>query len=1361
MCVLLAIGIAALFLTTGPIPTGTHSTTPAATSAQSEKSSPAKTTATPQVTASGTSCGSTQPTGTLPQLLPAICTSPTVLCNPGSCTTYPYSSKVHLWVNSTSNSTTYPWVQVVFVVETTVYDGVYDPTQQDYGDGTNGADPCTGPCAESVGVPYFVNNVAQIAQGITAKNVGVANSPHVTFSLVDHFSNYDPKNTGADSHDDDDGSEYNVDVSAFEPATTFASTVTTMATTNPSPLFGGGCSSSGWQYSKHFYCDSDFSDNFLQGSMITAIYGGLHGSGLGWVNNSTTYHVIVWMGSTLPRDPAYPGDWCATYNDAATACPNVAVSAEPAYTYASGVTEPVDETIAGLATIANQEHVIIDTIDLPNGMTEVTPPNPRVTGDTDYLHSTTAQKNAATEDVNSILGAGCALAKDTGGSWEGPTPASSGTGFTCSAAATGTSDGNLTDTWCAYTTGSAGVGCWPTWATDPSLGWALTNIKFPALTRQYNVTGLVGEHAFTWIPDLGFATEVTGETFSCRHNGTDISTKCANALNGSVGPGHGWDWPFTAMYPGDYWSVMFTATVSSFPSYLLNTTIPIDLCVNNSPQWGGCTGSGSGQYTYVAYTNYTGSNVVQSFPPAFVDVVTSSTSVPTLISVSVTPVVSDVLPNGTQSLTASPVCSWGTCPTGTTYTWTLTNSLGTLSGLTGSTVTFTAKSKLGNDTVFVNGTLYGITQQSLPATISIENLVSVSVTPPSAGILINATKGFSAVPNCTYGTCPSGATYYWNLTNYAMGTLYSATGASVTFIAINITGTVNLFANATLGSIKVISPAVPITISKTLPTLASVVISPSTASIAASSSGSFSTSVSCSGGTCPSGTTYTWNLTSTHYGSLNTTIQPTVRFTAGGVGGVVNLFVNATLNSKTVQSTAAVITILPPTLSSVTVSPVSLAVYAYGIANFTTVLGCKGGPCPVGTSYAWALTSTTLGALNSSSGPDVSFTANIVSGVVDLFLNATLAGITVEGGPAAITVNGLPTLTGVKVSPSSASLTAGGNKSFTASPVCSGGATCPAGTTFVWSHTNTIGTLNTYSGATVTLTANKAGTMALFANASLNGLNAQSAAVVVTIAGPLKSIAVSPTSASTLVQGVVDLKATVSCSGTCPSGTAYLWSLSNSALGKLNSTTNFMVAFTAGSTAGTLNLYVNATLDGATVHSAAVPITIATVQTVVSVTVSPSAQNLSYGDSTSFTATATCNPGACSSSLKYSWTMDNPLGTLSSNNSASVTFVAGYAAGITNLTVVAKLNGHTASNSALISITPTPTSTPPISFWKSSTVLMIAILAVAVVAVVVGVIMLGKKRKSEELAAEPAPSPYGFVMNSQTNRPPQAPPRKQ
>ncbi|MGI0131616.1 MAG: hypothetical protein ACREDK_00740, partial [Thermoplasmata archaeon] len=77
----------------------------------------------------------------------------------------------------------WPAVQVAFVIETTVYDGVYDP-----GAGEPGTDPCAAggntACEESNSVPFFVAHAQQIANAIAQAN------PHsqVSFALVDYFA---------------------------------------------------------------------------------------------------------------------------------------------------------------------------------------------------------------------------------------------------------------------------------------------------------------------------------------------------------------------------------------------------------------------------------------------------------------------------------------------------------------------------------------------------------------------------------------------------------------------------------------------------------------------------------------------------------------------------------------------------------------------------------------------------------------------------------------------------------------------------------------------------------------------------------------------------------------------------------------------------------------------------------------------------------------------------------------------------------------------------------------------------------------------------------------------------------------------
>ena len=1110
--------------------------------------------------------------------MPAICVSPQTLCLPGtsSCASYPSEARVHLWVNATGNKSFLPWVQVVFVVETTVFDGAYDPTAGDYGGGgyggVNGADPCSGPCMESDGVPYLVDNIGQITQGITEKNVGVTSSSHVTFSMVDYFSNQ-----GAD-HDDGDGSEYNVDVSAFQPATSFATTVSSMASGNT--LFGRN-----WVSSIQVYGDSDFSDNFLSSSMITALYGGLHGSGLSWVNNASTYHVVVLVGSTLPRDAKYQGSWCPTYNDQANACPDLSSTSEPAYTYGSGLSEPAGENISDIVTLAQQEHVLIDTIDLPDGMTEM--------GSRDYVN-TSATTAYVAKDVRAILGAGCYLAQATGGSWEGPTPGYSGVGFTCAAAATHNSKGNLTNTFRPASGGSFG------WSTNPALGWALTNVAFPAFTTNYTVIGWVKEQTFVFDPSTNFVIDPTqAMTFDCINNGTVVTSKCAAAANSSLGGGGWtWSWPYPAMYPNDMWSVSLTVNVSStFNQSQLNTPVSVDACLNNT-YWTGCPGPTSGNfYSWVQYTNITHVSVIQSFPPAFVDVASNGV-VPSLASVSVSPPNATLMAGANQTFTAIPTCSGGTCPTGTSYYWSMTNaSMGYLNTFTGPTVVFTSSGSTGSVALFVNATLYSVTQSSSPVPIAVSpsvRLSAVSVTPNPVQMQVNTSQGFSATPSCTGGTCASGTTYVWNLTN-SLATLVSSTGSSVVVTAGASAGNVTLFVNATLSGTTVMSRPTNITITvMPPPTLASVAVTPTFAQLTVGQTANFTAVPLCGSQSCSPTPTYSWTLTSASYGSLNSNVGNPVMFSATAAG-TVTLFVNATLRGTTVRSNPIPITVqaIPP-LIGVTISPPSDTLPAGHVQSFAASPSCTGS-CPTGITYFWTLTNSKA-SLNTSLGDVVTLTAGPNAGVVNVFVNASLGSVTRQSSPAPITITiASNPLTGVSVSPGSWSLSYPASTTFNASITCTSGP-CPSGTVYSWSLTNlNYASIASATGSTaVVQSANATGTTTLFVNATLGNVTKMSAPVPISVQGitaapvTLDSVTLSP-GAPTVNEGATQVfTALPTCSATpCPTGITYGWKLSSS-LGSLSAAKGVSTTFEAGFDPGKVTVTVSATLNQTTVNASTV-----------------------------------------------------------------------------------------------------------------------------------------------------------------------------
>ncbi len=1122
----------------------------------------------------GSSCGSLQQTNTNPVLLPTICVNPSIVCKPGTspCSTDPSSARVHMWVNASSNSSIMPWVQVVFVVETTVFDGAYDPSSGDYGNGVHGASPCSGPCEESDGDPFFVHNVGQITQGITQKNTGVTSSSHVTFAMVDYFST-----EGAD-HDDGDGSEYSVDVSTFQPATTFTNTVTSAATAGT--LWGAN-----YVPASSVYGDSDYSDNFLSSSMITAFYGALHGSGLGWVSNSSTYHVIVWIGSTLPRDKTYQGDWCVTYNDYATHCRDPTQASEPSYTFGSGLSSPAGETLANIATLAKSENVLIDTIDLADGMTEL--------NSKDYF---TTNSTAAT-DVKNILGAGCYLAQSTGGSWEGPTPTNTGVGFTCAAAPSGSGGaGNLTNTFRTSTNGNWG------WTNNPSLGWALTNINFPPTTISYNFTGHMREGSFQFTPAPGFTMGMGGFAFSCSHNGLNITSACQSAWSYPVGTGHGWSWPLTYMYPGDEWSVAFNINVSSsFPNSLVNTSVPVDLCLNSS-SWTGCTGTGGPPYTTVTYTNYTNALVQQSFPPAFTKVAPFS-SIPVLSSVAITPPNATMNISSSQSFTASPVCSGGTCPSGTTYTWSLNNSsLGTLSATSGPTVTFTAGAKAGTVTLFANGTLYSLVVRSSPVFLTIRPLLStVSIAPTAATILNNTSLNLSAITSCNGGSCPTtGIAYTWALNN-SLGNLSSTTGGNVVFTAGSLAGNVSVSLSANWNGATVTSTPTIITISTVPPPpLTGVTVTPTSATVSSGGLVAFTATPVCSG-TCTKGAIYSWTLSNLTLGTLNSSLLSDVTFQAGSRGGNLSLFVNVTLNGQTHQSSPVPITIKAPPpvhLTSVAISPMSSQVAGGGSATFTAIASCTAA-CPSSVHFTWILGSWGLGSLSTLTGPSTVFTAGTIGGLDLLYVNATLNTTTIQSQPSSINITTQATsqLTAAAISPASMNLKGGVTQAFTARLSCT--QACPAGAIYSWSLNNWLGTLDSYSGPEVNFTAgNLSGNISLFLNVSLNGVLVEATPVDISIQGTapppsivLTSLSLSPTNVTLRAGSSTGFTAMPLCTGgPCPTNLTYLWRLSSNT-GTLSTSSGSTVTYRAPAQPGTVTVSVTV-VYGTTEVNASTTVTI-------------------------------------------------------------------------------------------------------------------------------------------------------------------------
>jgi hypothetical protein len=610
------------------------------------------------------------------------------------------------------------------------------------------------------------------------------------------------------------------------------------------------------------------------------------------------------------------------------------------------------------------------------------------------------------------------------------------------------------------------------------------------------------------------------------------------------------------------------------------------------------------------------------------------------------------------------------------------------------------------------------------------SLSSVAVAPTTPTVPASGTQPFTATPTCT-STCPGGITYTWALSSTALGTV-SGSGATDTFSAGTTAGTVGLFVNATLSGVTKGASTV-ITVTATPVTLTSVSLSPTTPSVNAGGTQPFMASPVCSS-TCPGAISYVWALTSTALGSITGT-GSSVTFNAGSISLTGGIFVNATL-SGTTRGDSTVITIANGvTLTSVSMTPGAPTVPSGGKQLFKAVTTCSS-TCPTsGIAYSWSLTSTKLGTLNGT-GASVTFNAGTVAGTLGIYLNATLSGTTM-GASTLITVTVANALTSVALSPTVPSVLAGKTQGFTATPTCT--STCPTSDiSYAWAlSSSSLGSLSG-SGTTDVFTAsNTAGTVGIFVNATLNGTVQKATTEITVTAVTLTSVSMSPILPSVAASSATPFTATPTCSATCPGTIAYVWSLTNAALGAISGS-GASVTFYAGANSLTGGIFVNASLGG-TVQGASTVISVtggSPTPVLEQVSLSPSSVNVSAGASQTFTTETTCTGGQCPSTITYAWTLNNTLGNIAPTGSGvTAQFTAGSTTGVATVMVSATLNGKTVHASSVVNLVASRNGGGGSLFSNWFLLLLIGAAVVVVVAIVA--VVVGRRKKPTE--APPLP----------------------
>jgi hypothetical protein len=487
----------------------------------------------------------------------------------------------------------WPAVQIAFVLETTPYDGVYDAAS-----GDPGADRCAVDsqvlCEESNGVPFFVKNAEQIADEIQAANPRT----QVSFALVDYFATLT-------DHDDGDGAEYHVDIAQFVPASDFGTAV--VVTFQQEVLLGG------WTYA-----DSDLSDNILSSSSITALYGTLIGSGLDWSND--THHVVVWMGSTCPRDPSCIEDYEVSPSDDSDSAPYSSSGCEPAYAFQTGTSPNCEGWVAsqnGVASdsIAALAHTAPSCVDSVGGSCTIDTIDYWTTPTDAYSEGWPANRAGGgpggpivVQDVDRIIEAGCALADATGGTWDGPA------GDVCPNGDTGTLE------YVPYgTPGQINF-------NNPTLLAALARISFGPVVQAGSLDG-ANTSMFRFVPFGNIALPPGGlaalqSRAACDADGTlqpTCQTTATLGLRDGV-PFVGFNWSEipseNVIGPGDLWTASFLVVASGPPF----ATVPVDACTLEACRAVG-SGAVDGQFSSATYRLFPdGGDLAVSFPVATVTV---------------------------------------------------------------------------------------------------------------------------------------------------------------------------------------------------------------------------------------------------------------------------------------------------------------------------------------------------------------------------------------------------------------------------------------------------------------------------------------------------------------------------------------------------------------------------------------------------------------------------------------------------------------------------------------------------------------------------------------------------------------------
>jgi C4-type Zn-finger protein len=437
----------------------------------------------------------------------------------------------------------------------------------------------------------------------------------------------------------------------------------------------------------------------------------------------------------------------------------------------------------------------------------------------------------------------------------------------------------------------------------------------------------------------------------------------------------------------------------------------------------------------------------------------------------------------------------------------------------------------------------------------------------------------------------------------------------------------------------------------------SVTVAPSTATVEAGGTASFTATVK--NDSSMKGVTWTVSCSATNCGSVSPTTTASgaaTTYTAPAAAPSSNLSVTITATSvtKTTKSGSATITVPAITVS---VSPASATVQAGGSQMFTPTV--MNDPANAGVTWSVSCSVTDCGSVSpgsTASGTATTYSAPATPPLSNLTVTVTATSATDGSKTAAATVT-VPAVT-VSVAPASATVQAGGSKMFTAT------VSNTTDTSVTWSLTQSgapcapaCGTLSSATANPVTYNAPATPpasneSVTIVATSVADATKSGSAAITV----PAITVSVSPATAN--VEATMTQAFTATVNNT--SNTGVVWSLTCTATdcGMLSSTTANPVTYTgpAAAPSSDLTVTIKATSSADATKSGSATITVPA----ITVSVSPASATVLVNATQNFTATVANDPNSAGVTWSLSGTgcSGATCGALTNVMATSVTYTA-------------------------------------------------------------------------------------------------------